>query len=162
MGSLARMTRNRAARPSLDPGRRLLVVIAVAATAMLAGSATSASVAHADPSPSYEVFTGSVDAFYQVPDPLPAGAPGQLIRVQAVSATRNQDHRAHDVPLGRRGRSGPGRDGNDDLSERRSPTRWLAGHLHRQRYGRSGSQVRSQPSRQLRVRLRRERRRGGQ
>ena len=33
-----------------------------------------------------EQFTGSVDDFYQVPDPLPAGGPGQLIRVQDVAS----------------------------------------------------------------------------
>lgn len=33
-----------------------------------------------------EVFTGSVAEFYVVPDPLPNGEPGQLIRVQDVSA----------------------------------------------------------------------------
>ncbi|MEZ5178518.1 MAG: lipase family protein [Acidimicrobiales bacterium] len=33
-----------------------------------------------------ERFTGSVDDFYVVPKPLPAGAPGDLIRVQAVGA----------------------------------------------------------------------------
>ena len=32
-----------------------------------------------------EDFTGSVEDFYVVPDPLPAGAPGDLIRVQAVA-----------------------------------------------------------------------------
>lgn len=31
-----------------------------------------------------ERFTGAVDEFYVVPDPLPAGDPGDLIRVQAV------------------------------------------------------------------------------
>ena len=33
-----------------------------------------------------ERFTGSVDDFYRVPDPLPEGVPGQLIRVQDVSS----------------------------------------------------------------------------
>jgi len=33
-----------------------------------------------------ERFTGSVDDFYVVPDPLPPGEPGDLIRVQPVSA----------------------------------------------------------------------------
>jgi acetyl esterase/lipase len=33
-----------------------------------------------------EQFTGSVDDFYRVPDPLPAGQPGQLIRVQPVGS----------------------------------------------------------------------------
>jgi pimeloyl-ACP methyl ester carboxylesterase len=34
--------------------------------------------------PDPEVFTGDVDDFYVVPDPLPAGRPGDLIRVQEV------------------------------------------------------------------------------
>lgn len=33
-----------------------------------------------------EQFTGSVDDFYRVPDPLPPGEPGQLIRVQSVAS----------------------------------------------------------------------------
>lgn len=33
-----------------------------------------------------EQFTGAVDEFYVVPDPLPPGEPGDLIRVQPVSA----------------------------------------------------------------------------
>jgi pimeloyl-ACP methyl ester carboxylesterase len=33
-----------------------------------------------------EVFTGSVEDFYVVPDPLPPGEPGDLIRTQSVSA----------------------------------------------------------------------------
>jgi pimeloyl-ACP methyl ester carboxylesterase len=33
-----------------------------------------------------EVFTGTVEEFYHVPDPLPLGQPGQLIRIQHVAA----------------------------------------------------------------------------
>jgi pimeloyl-ACP methyl ester carboxylesterase len=33
-----------------------------------------------------ERFTGSVDAFYEVPDPLPAGEPGDLIRTMLIEA----------------------------------------------------------------------------
>ena len=33
-----------------------------------------------------ESFTGAVDAFYDVPDPLPAGEPGQLIRTMPIDA----------------------------------------------------------------------------
>ncbi|MGH9229957.1 MAG: lipase family protein [Acidimicrobiales bacterium] len=36
-----------------------------------------------------EEFTGHVDDFYVVPDPLPAGEPGELIRVQEVGATED-------------------------------------------------------------------------
>ncbi|HEY8543784.1 MAG TPA: lipase family protein [Acidimicrobiales bacterium] len=37
--------------------------------------------------PEPEVFTGTVEDFYTVPDPLPSGEPGQLIRVQEVEST---------------------------------------------------------------------------
>ena len=37
-----------------------------------------------EPAPASLAFTGSVDAFYEVPDPLPPGKPGDLIRVQDV------------------------------------------------------------------------------
>lgn len=37
-----------------------------------------------------EQFTGTVDDFYVVPDPLPTGEPGRLIRVQAVSSDDEQ------------------------------------------------------------------------
>ncbi len=35
--------------------------------------------------PPPEVFTGTVEEFYVVPDPLPLGEPGQLIRIQEVA-----------------------------------------------------------------------------
>lgn len=56
----------------------LLLVPAVPPT-----SAAPAQVASAEP----EWFEGSVDDFYVVPDPLPHGAPGELIRLQEVSST---------------------------------------------------------------------------
>ncbi len=34
--------------------------------------------------PEFDEFTGTVDEFYVVPDPLPAGEPGELIRIQDV------------------------------------------------------------------------------
>jgi hypothetical protein len=37
--------------------------------------------------PPPEQFTGSVDDFYRIPEPLPEGQPGQLIRVQPVEST---------------------------------------------------------------------------
>jgi dienelactone hydrolase len=50
-------------------------------------AAGAASTAKAPPTTAApETFTGSVDDFYRVPDPLPKGRPGQLIRVQAVKA----------------------------------------------------------------------------
>ena len=39
----------------------------------------------ADEAPEVEQFTGSLDDFYVVPDPLPEGEPGELIRTMAVS-----------------------------------------------------------------------------
>ncbi len=36
-----------------------------------------------------ETFTGAVDDFYRVPDPLPHGEPGELIRTQAVKHENN-------------------------------------------------------------------------
>jgi len=63
------------------------------------GSSTSRPVA-------VETFTGSTDAFYRAPVPLPAGRPGDLIRVQAVGSTgasatvrvmyHSRDARRHD------------------------------------------------------------------
>ena len=44
-------------------------------------TATSTTTAPAEP----ERFDGPVEAFYEVPDPLPEGEPGQLIRVQEVA-----------------------------------------------------------------------------
>lgn len=37
-----------------------------------------------------ERFDGSVDAFYEVPDPLPEGEPGELIRVQEVARSADE------------------------------------------------------------------------
>jgi hypothetical protein len=36
------------------------------------------------PEPGFDEFTGSIDDFYVVPDPLPVGEPGELIRIQDV------------------------------------------------------------------------------
>lgn len=52
-------------------------------TASVQGSPSSDTSATTD----FEWFEGSVDDFYVVPDPLPAGEPGELIRVQEVSST---------------------------------------------------------------------------
>ena len=51
-------------------------------TTVKSGSTTTATTPDAADAP--EQFSGTVDAFYEVPDPLPAGAPGDLIRVQDV------------------------------------------------------------------------------
>ncbi len=37
--------------------------------------------------PAPEEFTGTVEDFYVVPDPLPPGDPGDLIRVQPLDAS---------------------------------------------------------------------------
>jgi pimeloyl-ACP methyl ester carboxylesterase len=37
-----------------------------------------------------EVFDGQTDAFYQVPDPLPTGEPGDVLRVQEIDAPDGQ------------------------------------------------------------------------
>jgi pimeloyl-ACP methyl ester carboxylesterase len=70
-------------------------LVAVAGAALLAVAGCSASSARAgdggsSPAPGetraggYEVFSGGVDDFYVVPDPLPRGKPGELIRVQEL------------------------------------------------------------------------------
>ena len=77
------LTRSHLTRPIA--GCAMIIVAAVMIVAGTGLSDAGRPAAGVDPG-SYEVFTGSVDDFYQVPDPLPAGAPGQLIRVQAVSS----------------------------------------------------------------------------
>jgi hypothetical protein len=46
-----------------------------------------ASGSESPPATGPELFEGTVEEFYEVPDPLPFGAPGELIRVQDVSHT---------------------------------------------------------------------------
>jgi hypothetical protein len=67
----------------------IALVSAVAALALVTASPASGSVAQAD-GPGVEEFTGTVDEFYVVPDPLPPGEPGDLIRVQEVAATDSE------------------------------------------------------------------------
>lgn len=50
---------------------------------ILVGCSGSDDSPNAVPEP--EVFTGTIEEFYVVPDPLPIGQPGQLIRVQHVA-----------------------------------------------------------------------------
>ncbi len=59
---------------------RLVLLPWVSVLAIACGSDDSP-----DTAPPPEVFMGTVDAFYAVPDPLPEGEPGQLIRIQHVS-----------------------------------------------------------------------------
>lgn len=47
---------------------------------------TSAATITPTPTTGPQRFTGTVEEFYVVPDPLPVGAPGQLIRIQDVSS----------------------------------------------------------------------------
>jgi pimeloyl-ACP methyl ester carboxylesterase len=68
------------------PFRCALAVIATFALVVVTAHSTTGS-AEAAPAPSYEVFTGSVADFYQVPDPLVPGPPGELIRVQTITST---------------------------------------------------------------------------
>jgi hypothetical protein len=71
-----------------DPGagrgptrtRAVLLAGLVAATSLGVAAPSAAAPAQVP-----DRFTGTVDEFYVVPDPLPAGQPGELIRVQDVS-----------------------------------------------------------------------------
>lgn len=49
-----------------------------------AGSDPSAAAATGRPAAPIEAFAGSVEDFYVVPDPLPTGQPGELIRTQPI------------------------------------------------------------------------------
>lgn len=86
------MTTDLARRHTIRPRSRLAVVVAgalVAAVSMAGPVAPTASAAPATASTSAQVpdrFTGTVDEFYVVPDPLPPGEPGELIRVQDVAS----------------------------------------------------------------------------
>lgn len=64
--------------------RHAAATVLVAVAMLLPGLA---SVPSAGAATTPKGFTGTVDDFYVVPRPLPPGAPGQLIRVQAVSQT---------------------------------------------------------------------------
>lgn len=73
------------ARPTAWLVAWCLLVLACSAPASTAATTTSApttSSTAAAPEP----FPGTVDEFYEVPDPLPPGEPGELIRVQDVAS----------------------------------------------------------------------------
>src|SRR6188768_2475079 len=81
------------ARDRLPRGvrRRRVTAVALGLLVLVAGMAVSAVApspagAHGLP-PGVEWFTGTVDEFYVVPDPLPRRAAGELIRVQPVAET---------------------------------------------------------------------------
>ncbi len=95
-------------------GQRSISVVVAAVTAVvgLAMSPAAAGSAAAAPGEQAAVaadavpwFDGTVEEFYRVPDPLPAGDPGDLIRVQAVSA----DATSTTVRIMYRSRDGAGR-----------------------------------------------------
>jgi pimeloyl-ACP methyl ester carboxylesterase len=65
-------------------------VVVAATAAALASPAAPAAASRSPQHGRWEIFTGTVDAFYEVPDPLPRGRPGELIRVQALSRTPDQ------------------------------------------------------------------------
>jgi len=60
-----------------------------ATTSTTASTTTTTTTVPAHPEP--EHFTGSVADFYVVPDPLPPGAPGTLIRYQDLDASSTQE-----------------------------------------------------------------------
>jgi pimeloyl-ACP methyl ester carboxylesterase len=50
-------------------------------------TSTTTTTAEDTSAPAAEVFAGSIEDFYVVPDPLPEGEPGDLIRTQVISET---------------------------------------------------------------------------
>lgn len=69
------------------PQRVIILFVALCASFGLVGSgATATGVGRRAGAVPYEVYTGPVAGFYEVPSPLPAGAPGALIRVQDISS----------------------------------------------------------------------------
>ncbi len=92
----AARTRRRARSPRLPA---LLAIVLAAAALAVTGVPGAPGVRGAPDSPAAaapapatapvqvtERFTGTLDEFYVVPDPLPPGAPGELIRVQDASS----------------------------------------------------------------------------
>jgi fermentation-respiration switch protein FrsA (DUF1100 family) len=71
-------------RPTLVLAALALAVTGVTGAVGAAEPALAREAATSPPEP--ERFTGSVDEFYAVPDPLPPGDPGELIRVQDVAS----------------------------------------------------------------------------
>jgi acetyl esterase/lipase len=71
---------------------KVLVVLTSVAGLSVPGALVQAPSAGAQPEGEqpFEDFTGTVEEFYEVPDPLPAGEPGDLIRVQAVDDTADE------------------------------------------------------------------------
>lgn len=69
-------------------GRRLVLVVALALVAACTSSGDSSSPPKttAPAAAPVEEFAGSVEEFYEAPDPLPAGRPGDLIRTQPLTA----------------------------------------------------------------------------
>ena len=68
------------------PLTAILLALAVTAGAL----ASPVTPAAASREGRWEVFSGPIDAFYEVPDPLPRGDRGDLIRVQPLSRTPDE------------------------------------------------------------------------
>lgn len=72
----------------------LVAALAVPVTACSSGDGSSGAAttgpAAAGPTTTVAPFTGTEDEFYAVPDPLPAGEPGAVIRVQEIDAPDGQ------------------------------------------------------------------------
>lgn len=60
------------------------VLLALVAAGCAAGTGAEAPSAAGGGPHEPEVFTGSLDDFYRVPDPLPKGKPGDLVRIQPM------------------------------------------------------------------------------
>lgn len=69
-------------------GRALAALVGVAALAVACSGGGRDDDAGGEPAAAAEVeqFSGSVEAFYEVPDPLPPGEPGELIRTMPIEA----------------------------------------------------------------------------
>lgn len=61
-------------------------IVLASAVALAPLTRTAASSPEPSPSPAVEDFSGTVEEFYVVPEPLPPGAPGDLIRTQRIDA----------------------------------------------------------------------------
>ena len=92
-----RTTRRRAGALALAFAALALPLAACSSDAGSDGSAASTEpIAGADGGstttevPEAEIYTGDVEGFYEVPDPLPEGEPGQLIRVQDLGGEGGQ------------------------------------------------------------------------
>lgn len=70
---------------AVDARRRWVYGAAIAVTAVVSVAPAPTPAAASSP-PAVDDFTGTVEEFYVVPDPLPPGEPGDVIRTQAIDA----------------------------------------------------------------------------